>query len=1001
MPTNYYYNSLNRVVKQNSPDGGTSEFWYDRLGRLAVSQNEEQKSPAVVNTENPAGRFSYTKYDELGRITEVGEKLSAGNVTETDARNQTWLDAWLSSGNNRQVTITQYDKEPTWVPSSLAGSLFNLRKRVAATALLSAGSTPASNRQAASYYSYDINGNVKTLTQENAALAAREATYVTGSTCLKQIKYEYDLVSGKVNKVLYQDGKWDQFYYQYRYDADNRLIEALSSRINESSHSLWVKEATYHYYLHGPLARVELGKNKVQGMDYAYTLQGWLKGVNGQFLDPDRDMSKDGKAGEPFANLGRDALAFTLGYYDNDYSPINGNINSPALAVQFQSPTYDVKGIVRDFTSGKPIFNGNISYATYAISEVENGQTYGKTYRYDQLNRLHQVMQHSAMPTNAVSWDKSSAKGFYSQPIIGYDANGNIITHLCNGGQDIAVPFRIDFLTYSYNKDPLTGALINNRLRHVKDAIAVGISSVDIDSQADDNYTYDKIGNLIGDVSENITHINWTVYGKIASITKSGNPMQYGYDATGNRITKTLSATKEGYYVRDAQGNVLALYAYDNSSFTWAEQHLYGSSRLGIVTPGFTIQSTTPLANANYNATGDPVTNGTEGKRMYELTNHLGNVMVTISDRKIGVDDDSDTEIDYYEAEVLTAQDYYAFGMLMPGRTYSNAGAKYKYGFNGKENDNEVKGEGNQQDYGMRIYDPRLGRFLSVDPLTNKYPELTPYQFASNRPIDGVDLDGLEYLKGRISVYGLNKFEVRSENYTRGNVWVKNNEIHKIVEDHENAEKVIRETSLPNPGEPLDLSVTRLKTNSSWNKKQENYRQKMVFKQNVKGASGDFVSAAIDAIKFGISLYYTNSDIQEMEEARTSLVALTDADNLVRKAISNKTFPDKLANPVFRTDLVNFITDGTLPEVDLTSAGYSEIVNAWGLVLYENRDAIIKGKFNFTSEYLIPDRKNLQTGSGTTHTINYWRKEGNSDPLLKKASELIKDRTPFKNDTIN
>src|SRR5690606_10279200 len=72
MPTNYYYNSLNQVVKQSSPDGGTSEFWYDRLGRLAVSQNEEQKSPAVVNTENPVGRFSYTKYDELGRITEVG-----------------------------------------------------------------------------------------------------------------------------------------------------------------------------------------------------------------------------------------------------------------------------------------------------------------------------------------------------------------------------------------------------------------------------------------------------------------------------------------------------------------------------------------------------------------------------------------------------------------------------------------------------------------------------------------------------------------------------------------------------------------------------------------------------------------------------------------------------------------------------------------------------------------------------------------------------------------
>jgi RHS repeat-associated protein len=83
--------------------------------------------------------------------------------------------------------------------------------------------------------------------------------------------------------------------------------------------------------------------------------------------------------------------------------------------------------------------------------------------------------------------------------------------------------------------------------------------------------------------------------------------------------------------------------------------------------------------------------------------------------------------------------------MLQPGRKYS-AGSSYRYGFNGKENDNEVKGiEGSQQDYGMRIYDPRLGKFLSKDPLMAEYPMFTVYQFASNSPISGIDLDGLEY----------------------------------------------------------------------------------------------------------------------------------------------------------------------------------------------------------------------------------------------------------------
>jgi RHS repeat-associated protein len=80
--------------------------------------------------------------------------------------------------------------------------------------------------------------------------------------------------------------------------------------------------------------------------------------------------------------------------------------------------------------------------------------------------------------------------------------------------------------------------------------------------------------------------------------------------------------------------------------------------------------------------------------------------------------------------------------MEQPGRTYNSPA--YRYGFNGKEKDDEVSGSGNQYDYGFRIYNPRLGRFLSIDPLTKSYPMLTPYQFASNTPIQAIDLDGLE-----------------------------------------------------------------------------------------------------------------------------------------------------------------------------------------------------------------------------------------------------------------
>ena len=78
----------------------------------------------------------------------------------------------------------------------------------------------------------------------------------------------------------------------------------------------------------------------------------------------------------------------------------------------------------------------------------------------------------------------------------------------------------------------------------------------------------------------------------------------------------------------------------------------------------------------------------------------------------------------------------------MPGRKFVS-GEEYRFGFNGKEDDRDW-GTQNIQDYGFRLYNPSIGKFLSVDPLAPEYPELTCYQFASNTPIQAIDLDGLE-----------------------------------------------------------------------------------------------------------------------------------------------------------------------------------------------------------------------------------------------------------------
>jgi RHS repeat-associated protein len=76
---------------------------------------------------------------------------------------------------------------------------------------------------------------------------------------------------------------------------------------------------------------------------------------------------------------------------------------------------------------------------------------------------------------------------------------------------------------------------------------------------------------------------------------------------------------------------------------------------------------------------------------------------------------------------ITDATDYFPFGA--PNRTVSST-AGYRYGFNGKELDkNNEFGTANVYDYGFRIYNPSIGRFLSVDPLSSNYPWYTPYQF--------------------------------------------------------------------------------------------------------------------------------------------------------------------------------------------------------------------------------------------------------------------------------
>jgi RHS repeat-associated protein len=721
LKTYYAYNSLNQVIQQATPDAGISKFWYDRLGRLSVSQNAKQKLD-----QNGAERFSYTRYDIQNRIIESGEMSvpsnEVGNVEENNIRTNTTFPDWVVARNKVELTITAYDQAPSWTPVSLLGTQTNLRKRVVATAVLEGGQNPSTNLITGSYFSYDIAGNVHRLVQENRAQGTAENSYVGNGSGLKTLDYEFDLISGKVNKVLYQDGKWDQYYHWYKYDAENRLTDVLTSRDNINfTESQWNKDARYQYYLHGPLARTVLGQQNVQGIDYAYTLQGWLKGVNSQHLIPGRDMGNDGHSEGLNTSIMPDVFGYSLGYFGDDYEAIGTGVGS------FGSNYNHPGSISAGNTTGMELFNGNISNATYAIGLLNNGVTVGNTYQYDQLNRLLRVNRHTAITAGA-DWSNSSISAPFGENFT-YDANGNILalSRNNNNGQVL------DQLSYNYNRNEL-GKLVDNKLRDVQDPSR---------PQVTDNYSYDPIGNLTADEAEGLSSITWTVYGKIKQITKSdGSTITYSYDPSGNRVRKVVAQANglnpvSTYYTRDAQGNTMAVYEQASNTYKWAEQHLYGSSRLGIFKPSFEVSSAQPLGSDAYSGINDPAANGIFGKKFFELSNHLGNVMVTVSDRTVQQLVGGNL---VYRAEAISAQDYYAFGGLMPGRQVSVG--DYRYGFNGKENDNEVKGTGNNVDFGARVYDPRIGRWLSVDPMSYERVGLSPYNSMSNNPTNRIDPDG-------------------------------------------------------------------------------------------------------------------------------------------------------------------------------------------------------------------------------------------------------------------
>ncbi len=878
----------------------SSRFYYDKLGRLVASQNPKQFEEQGSNY-----KYSYTLYDELGRTVESGQLISSTHIESVYNGKQLSYNAfenWANSTTKIEVSHTTYTE--TFSCATLPVGQGFLRNRVSFVTYEEEDDGNPCTYDHAMQYSYDPHGNVKYLVQDYPDLAPLDQQF-------KVIGYEYDLISGNVLGVNYQEGEADQFYHKYEYDADNRIQAAYTS--TDKVH--WDEDADYEYYRHGPLKRQQWGEVDVQGTDYAYTIHGWLKGVNANTKNHNRDIGKDALASSANPYFAEDAYGFTLGYYEDDYEDIGGK----SLANKFEA---NLAGTDVE-TARSSLYNGNISYMSTALynqafDPAVNGPL-AIVYGYDQLNRIKTSTSYtSSAVTSTNNWEGAVSQGYYDT-YYNYDANGNLMQL----GRKNEEGDEFDVFEYKYQhhdennmSDESFKKKYTNKLLAVEDQVSIGTSydiqegqALNTTERTENNYVYDALGNLIRDGAENIDAIEWYGNGKIKSISRSGEftEMRFYYDAMGNRIKKVVKPRPEGepspefmwtttYYVRDAQGNPLSTYELSYSSLgsgkyksqlDQSELMIYGSDRLGLFQRGEQVSEVTFKAgldedknfnNLNYFSPQPTAVDEIKdyltvyrGKKRYELKNHLGNVLAVITDNKypyiqstltnstifqnnfeepvsdwsttgvtdlnyeegymnvtvrradegikrtirlrggvesnctyeycftlveplprdlyfvtydaggvldiiaaeshmcvtlnmdqvvsIGfilkspgsftVDEESLTKsctgyaFQYYKPVIREMHDYYPFGMLYPQRQSTGADG-YRYGFQGQEKDDEIKGNGNSLAFKYRIHDPRLGRFLSIDPLIAKYPFYSPYAFSGNRVIDMIELEGLE-----------------------------------------------------------------------------------------------------------------------------------------------------------------------------------------------------------------------------------------------------------------
>ena len=230
--------------------------------------------------------------------------------------------------------------------------------------------------------------------------------------------------------------------------------------------------------------------------------------------------------------------------------------------------------------------------------------------------------------------------------------------------------------------------------------------------------------------------ISWTTVSGTPSINYSGNELNYGTatatTAASYRTEATVGSKTYSFSLDISDRNAVSNFSielYKNNTNDLVTPTLLKTFTTGELVNGTTISYTYTTA-----ASGDDYF-------VYKLVKtSTESAYVKLDNLKFK------KSYSRYKAVVIMKADYYPYGMVMPGRKWNNG--DYRYGYNGMEQDIELKGNGNSYTTEFRQYDPRLGRWMSLDPMMAKFPSMSPYLAFNNNPVYFVDPMGLEGTPG-------------------------------------------------------------------------------------------------------------------------------------------------------------------------------------------------------------------------------------------------------------